>query len=247
MKFDHLIKKLTPGFIRNYQRQKRDERFSQSFSNLNNKQAFEKIYEEKLWGSSDNSGLKYCSGDGSHDTDLVNAYVETLRGYLSKLPNIKSGVDLGCGDFNVGSRICDKFETYTAIDVAETVIKENKKTYKQKGLSFLCKNMTEDELPKADVAFVRQVLQHLSNADIAKFLENIYGNYQYLIVTESMTDSWGYKPNKDIITGPGIRIHKKSAVDISKPPFNFTYVQEETILQYKKRKELITTKIYMMV
>lgn len=44
-------------------------------------------------------------------------------------------------------------------------------------------DITLDDLPKGNVIILRQVLQHLSNFEIIKFIKKINLNYQYLLVT----------------------------------------------------------------
>lgn len=96
----------------------------------------------------------------------------------------------------------------------------------------------------SDVIFIRQVLQHLSNAEIGKFVRNIQGKFRFLVVTESMSKSMFFSPNKDIDTGPGIRIHKKSGVVLEKPPFNLQFSKVEVIMAESKGRELFVTKVY---
>ena len=240
----HFIKKLTPVFVRNLLRIKRDRAVEAEFSGLTNKEIFEKIYEEKRWGSPEKMKRNYSSGDGSRDPELVENYVKSIVRFLKNESDLVSALDLGCGDFSVGSKIFPHFEKYIAADVASNVIEENKMLFKDNKLDFVALNMTEDELPHADVIFVRQALQHLCNAEIKKFLQNVKGKYKYLIITESISNSSLFSPNKDIVSGPGIRIHKKSGVVIEEPPFNFKAKAIETILEYPKGKELFVTKVY---
>jgi hypothetical protein len=244
---DDLLKKLTPGFIRKVQRKIRDKVNEQIFIGKSNKEVFEKIYSDSMWGVTRNKNQAYCSGDGSHDDRIVSAYVEAIDDFVkNNAVDIKKAVDLGCGDFNIGSRIMHNFESYIAIDVAENIIKQDRKAYKRKGLKFLAKNITEDALPKGDVAFVRQVLQHLSNGEIKKFVTNMQGCFDYVVVTESISNSIFYKPNKDMPTGPSIRIHKKSGIDLTKCPFDLKYIDKQEILRVKKGRELIVTVAYKL-
>ena len=82
-------------------------------------------------------------------------------------------IDYGCGDFNVGKNFINEVKTYYAYDVVDNLIKYNKKKFKFKNLHFKKKDITKDNIIAVDVIFVRQVLQHLSNRDIEKFLKII--------------------------------------------------------------------------
>jgi hypothetical protein len=105
-------------------------------------------------------------------------------------------------------------------------------------------DLTSGQIPQTEVILVRQVLQHLSNTEIEKFAKNIKGKFQYLIVTESLSKSMFFKPNKDIDTGPGIRIHEKSGVVLEKEPFNLEFSKLDVIMEEAKGRELFVTKVY---
>jgi hypothetical protein len=244
MSDSQILKKLTPSPVRKYLRKLRDNKVAAEFSGLSNAEVFEKIYEEKRWGHSNTNDRKYSSGDGTRDREIVEEYVDAVTFFLSKNPEIKSGLDLGCGDFSVGVEFCDLFQDYCAMDVAKNVIRENKDFYKSKNVKFSTLDLSSGKIPRADVIFVRQVLQHLSNTEIKKFVKNIEGKFQHLIVTESLSKSLFFRPNKDINTGPGIRIHKKSGVMLEKEPFNLKFAKLEVIMEEAKGGELFVTKIY---
>lgn len=67
MSDNQFLKKLTPSPLRRYLRKLRDKKVAQEFSGLSNADVFEKIYEEKWWGTSDIKDRKYFSGDGTRD------------------------------------------------------------------------------------------------------------------------------------------------------------------------------------
>ena len=140
-----LKKKITPSLIRNYKRKKRDEKIKEEFSGLSNKKVFEKIYDENRWGNFDQQ--KYSSGDGTRNTKIVAEYIDVVTDFLSKNPKLKTGLDLGCGDFSVGVHFCELFK-YTAADVAENVIKENRKIYRNSRVKFHCLDLTSEDIPK---------------------------------------------------------------------------------------------------
>ncbi len=244
MSKDNIIKKLTPSIIRKYHRKIRDNKIAEEFSGLSNSEVFEKIYEEKRWGSSKDLKRKYSSGDGTRDKEIISKYIDSVKEFLSDKTNVKTGLDLGCGDFTVGISFCDLFEDFKAMDVAKNIIEENKKIYSEQNVNFSTLDLTNGTIPITDVIFVRQVLQHLSNNEIKKFVKNIEGKYRYLIVTESLSKSIFFSPNKDVITGPGIRIHKKSGVVLEKPPFNLKFSDMNVIMKELKGRELFVTKVF---
>jgi len=236
------IRKLTPGPVRKLQRFLRDRKVAETFGPLSNAEAFDKIYADKLWGKGKKT--KLFSGEGSHIKGVIDTYVSSVKKFLEDHPSIKTAADLGCGDFNVGRQICDRFDEYHAVDVSRLVVEQNQKTFKLEGVRFHNLSINSDSITRADIAFVRQVLQHLSNDDIKRFLENIEGQYRFLVLTETLSGSWRFKANKDIVTGPGVRFHKKSGVVLTKPPFNLDTFSEAELCRVNVGKEHIVTTVF---
>ena len=244
---DYIIKKLTPSPIRKLRRVIRDHHTLASFSELSMVEKFNKIYEENWWGGyRSDEKLDFDSGHTSYLDYMIDAYVEALSSLVTDYRDITSVVDLGCGDFNVGKRISPLFENYTGVDIVETLVKRNNSLFASDAISFVCKDITKDDLPRADMICIRQVLQHLSNADIANFLNKILGNYKYLVVTETMHRSWRFKPNKDIVTGPGVRFHKKSGVVLDAPPFSLQHIEKKVLCDPAFGKEYVVTTLYKL-
>src|SRR5690242_189516 len=61
---------------------------------------FRKTYLQNKWGGEKG---EFYSGPGSYG-DIVVAYVEFLAGYI-EANKIKTVVDIGCGDFNIGRQL----------------------------------------------------------------------------------------------------------------------------------------------
>jgi hypothetical protein len=189
------------------------------FKNLPVKQQFTRIYAEQIWGRSPNNKEPFYSGPGSHKPEVVNTYVSAVQAFLPNIGARPSAVDLGCGDFAVGARLRHLCSTYVACDIVEPVIEFNRSRYAQLHVDFRTLDLTQDELPDADVAFLRQVLQHLSNDQIARALERITPKFRYLILTEHLPWTSGFEPNWDQKPGPDIRV-PFSGVVVTAPPFN---------------------------
>lgn len=177
---------------------------------------------------------------------MLDEYVEVLQSFVGEREEIKTIVDLGCGDFNVGKRISPLFKEYVGIDIVEKLMERNQSKFGSKSVSFICKDITSDELPSADMVCIRQVLQHLSNKDIQNFLNNIRGKYKYLVVTETLHRSWRFKANRDIFSGPGVRFHRKSGVVLDLPPFNLPYEEKHLLCEPALGKEFVVTVLYKL-
>ena len=128
-------------------------------------------------------------------------------------------VDLGCGDFEVGSSLAAMVEDYTGVDVAGSVIAANRSRYASEHRRFFRLDLTTGSLPSGDAAVLRQVLQHLGNAEIAAVLDNVRKTYRLIFVTEHIPIE-SAKPNLDMAHGPLVRVMKGSGVFIDRPPFN---------------------------
>lgn len=200
------------------------------------------IYEENLWGG---DKTEFYSGLGSHHPELVGPFVETISSFLKGFKTPPVVCDLGCGDFNVGKELVQYSKKYIALDIVPELIAHNKKEFRAENLEYQVLDIAKEDLPSADCAILRQVLQHLSNAEIRKVVEKL-SQYNYVIVTEHLPEV-SFEPNKDIISGQGIRLKKKSGVDITAPPFNFKVREEKQLLSVRHPtfKGVLVTTLYV--
>lgn len=146
---------------------------------------FSEIYEKNLWSSAQSK-----SGSGS---ELLNTVV--LRNelpYLFAKYNIKSILDIPCGDFNWMKEVDLTGIEYIGADIVPTLIEENKIKYP--GVDFRVLDLTKDDLPKVDLVFVRDCLGHLSNQNVLKALEKIKESGSRYLLTTSFT-KWNFNAN----------------------------------------------------
>ena len=143
------------------------------------KDAMEQIYENNLWGG-DTS--EYYSGLGSHHLELVDLYVETVSTFLKSFETPPEVCDLGCGDFNVGKELVKHSKKYIAVDIVPDLIAHNKAAFPADNLELRVLDIASEDLPIGDVVILRQVLQHLSNAEIKNVVEKLYNFKLFKIV-----------------------------------------------------------------
>lgn len=207
------------------------------------KAVMEQVYELKLWGT-DTS--KFYSGAGSHDAKIVDPYVAAVTSFLTSFENPLVVCDLGCGDFNIGKELVKYTKKYSAVDIVSNLIKYNKATFIANNLEFHCLDIAVDNLPSGDCALVRQVLQHLSNAEVQNIVKKLT-NFKYIILTEHVPKG-DFTPNKDIISGQGIRLKKQSGIDLIASPFNLKVKNEKKLVSYvlDDGKGVIVTTLYQV-
>lgn len=188
------------------------------------KKAMEQVYAFKLWGGNESD---FYSGEGSHDPDILRPYLDALIAFFTSFENPLVVCDLGCGDFNVGKELVKYTQKYVAVDIVSDLIAHNKETFQEKNLEFHCLDIAVDTLPQGDCALIRQVLQHLSNAEIKSIVAKLAA-FKYVVLTEHLPEG-DFTPNKEIISGQGIRLKKQSGINLLAPPFNLK-VKEEKLL-----------------
>lgn len=166
---------------------------------------FNRIYAEGTWGK----GVmgKGTSGSGStlEITREYRAYVEDFM----KKHAVKSVVDAGCGDWSFSSAMDWGDATYLGIDIASDVIEAVRKKHEKGKIKFQVGDITED-LPAADLLISKDVLQHLSNELIHKFIKNNLrkGKYKWVILTNDRGSE-----NRDISNG------EYRMIDLAASPF----------------------------
>ena len=107
-------------------------------------------------------------------------------------------------------------------------------------------DIATDTLPNADCVIIRQVLQHLSNTEIINVVSKLQ-KFKYIILTEHLPTG-NFTANKDIISGQGIRLKKKSGVNLLLQPFNFQVKKQKQLTSFrlKENKGEIVTTLYQV-
>lgn len=180
------------------------------------KTAFSAIYQNGVWGKN-KDGLG-CSGSGStaKNTELYRIYLELFL----ENNQIKSVVDIGCGDWEFSQLINWNSIKYTGYDVVKSVIENNTKNYSKPSIKFVNENFLTADLPKADLLICKDVFQHLSNEEIMAFLPQLK-KFKHCIITNDI--------NPAIANNLDTRIGGYRPLDLTKPPFNLS---GEKALQY---------------
>jgi hypothetical protein len=210
------VKRVTPGPVRRFLGERLAQRRDTRLEGLPVEEIFSAIYRERRWEAESNDD--FSSGSGSRVETVVSTYVDAVGRFLAAQPTPPSVVDLGCGDFHVGQQLRPYCGRYIACDVVPALIERNKKKFAAAQVDFRCLNIIDDDLPSGDIVFLRQVLQHLNNAQIARVVPKL-SRYKFLILTEHLPAIPNFPPNRDKPTGGGTRLPQKSGVVLTAPPF----------------------------
>ena len=188
---------------------------------------FRNVYQRNLWGNDGHS--KYFSGAGSRGS-AAKTYVEEmgklLANHASRFDRPLIVVDLGCGDFQVGAALVGRLSNivYIGCDIVPELIAEHKRNHKSERVSFQHIDIVSDPLPEGDVYLIRQVLQHLSNSEISRFIERIHGRCIY--VTEGHPATRIGPANPDKATGATVRFDWRTGrgrgLELDQAPFSLT-------------------------
>ncbi len=190
---------------------------------MDRRSVFSTIYRDRIFG--DLPGEQFYSGDGS-----VGAFADTYCRHVESLvrdKGIRSIVDLGCGDFRIGKRLAAMVPDYIGVDIVPDLIAHHRREYGAEHVCFECLDVVEDSLPPGDLCLIRQVFQHLNNAEISTVLAKL-APYELVLVTENVKAGPGTVPNIDHVHGPRTRLVEDSGVFLTEPPFS---VESERVWQ----------------
>jgi hypothetical protein len=208
-------------------------------------EAFSAIYARRIWGTSGDPLHAFSSGSGSSDPAIVSAYVVAVRNWMVALGSPPSVCDLGCGDFRVGSQLVPFASRWTACDCVPQLIESNRRRWVHLPVQFEQIDLCAARPREADVFFIRQVLQHLSNAQISQVLANVVGRCTWLVVTEHVPNT-AFAPNADKPIGSDVRVLEGSGVVLTEPPFTLMPLEARRLCRVTVDDGAIETLAYKL-
>lgn len=232
-----LVKELLPRFVRLPLLRLRAKATLRANADRSPKDIFGEIYQNRAWSAPDDKRYDFDSGPGSAEYYAV-PYIDAIREF-SAAHNLASVVDLGCGDFRVGRLLAPHFEKYVGVDVVDALIERNRRLYASERIDFLCRDIINEQIPRGDLCLVRQVFQHLSNAQISGVLPKL-AQFRYCIVTDSQPlDIDGFRPNLDKPAGVYSTAYFHSGLRLDRPPFNLANVRTFLEIKHAENPELM--------
>ncbi len=199
------------------------------------------VYDRHLWGGTLHD---FYSGDGSHTEDIIGPYLASVSAFLKSFSTPLTVCDLGCGDFNIGHSLVPLTKHYIGVGIVPNLVERNRVRFTAENLEFQCLDIAKDPLPNSECAFLRQVLQHLSNAEVLSIAEKLTA-FKYVVLTEHIPNG-SFTPNLDIISGQGTRLKKRSGIRLIAEPFNLKVKNERTLCYVKLEDGIIETILYEM-
>jgi SAM-dependent methyltransferase len=139
--------------------------------------AFSRVYEEDIWEGG--------SGRGS-TPDNTKDYRECLEAFI-RGEDIKSVVDLGCGDWQFSQHVDWQGASYHGVDTVPSVMRQNQERFGSRA-SFSCLDISTAPLPQGELVILKDVLQHWPTKTIVDFLPRL-SQYKWALVTNCGTEN----------------------------------------------------------
>jgi hypothetical protein len=171
---------------------------------LHRERIFRNIYERNLW-----DGTWSTSGPGS--TMSSTADIRSVLPNVVRKLQVRSLLDIPCGDFLWMKDVDLGVETYIGADIVSSLVTRNQQLFGN-GREFIVLDLLRDSLPHADMVFCRDCLVHLSFREIHLALENIKASAPRFI---AMTTFPGQPKNIETV------IPYWRALNMQLPPFGF--------------------------
>jgi hypothetical protein len=138
---------------------------------------FKQIHKTNYWANSES-----LSGEGS-TLEATRKVREAIVDFIQKHA-VGSMLDIPCGDFNWMKQV-ELNIPYTGGDIVDDLILLNQKEHVTDQRSFQVIDLTKGPLPRRELVFSRDCLNHLSFQDIEKAIKNICSSgAHYLAVTQ---------------------------------------------------------------
>ncbi len=170
---------------------------------------FKTIYNENLWKNQES-----ISGDGS-TLKCATPYLNFLNGFL-KEKNIRTILDVGCGDFNLMKHIDLRNVDYLGIDLIEDLINNNNSKFADKNIKFNHVKIHDFIYnTQYDLILCKDVLQHWSNQSVMSFLKNIK-NYKYCLLINDYVNEVYHNKNYNV----DVLDSEYTVVDLTSNPYN---------------------------
>lgn len=144
---------------------------------MNYLQEFNYIYEEKVWGQESVSGNKVKPEVDSKVVEIINQVIHKY--------NIKTILDLGCGDWSIMSNVnLDNVDLYVGVDIVEDLINKNHDLFGSDKIQFKYQNAQLSFDGQFDLVICRDLITHYPNISAEKIINNTFeSDFKYILMT----------------------------------------------------------------
>lgn len=170
---------------------------------------FTEVYLQNMWQDPESR-----SGPGSRrDSPCVTSTIDTLEMVVERF-GVRSIADIPCGDFNWMGEFLDRRPeiAYTGFDIVKPLVAANRERHPRHQFHVL--DVTAKAPPRVDLILCKDLLNHLSNADVRKALANFVASGSQLLLA---SNNFGL-PNTEI---PSHKGGASRLLDITLPPFDY--------------------------
>ncbi|MEK6849969.1 MAG: class I SAM-dependent methyltransferase [Nanoarchaeota archaeon] len=169
---------------------------------------FSSVYNKNTWADAES-----LSGPGSNLNETTVIRKELPK--LFKKFNVKSIVDVPCGDFYWMKYLIKDYPeiNYFGGDIVKQMIHSNNLRFGNSRIKFRKIDIVSDKIPKGDIMLCRDCLIHLSFSDGIKAIENIKGSDSKYLLSTTFSN---ITVNKNSPTGSHGR-----EINLQLHPYNF--------------------------
>jgi 2-polyprenyl-3-methyl-5-hydroxy-6-metoxy-1,4-benzoquinol methylase len=176
--------------------------FGESFES--NKEVFNFIYKNQLWQND--------SGTGS-DPKNAKEWIDVVNSIINE-KNIKSILDIGCGDWRIGKELNLDNINYLGLDASSDIINKIKHN-KKSNIKFINYDAELYKFHNVDLILIKDVLQHLSSDSVKNILSKVFEYAKYALICNDFNKDNENLNNCKISSG-GL-----TCLDLNKTPFNY--------------------------
>lgn len=152
---------------------------------------FTRIYRTNAWDNEET-----VSGPGS--TLAATKAIREELPILTRRLDVRTFLDIPCGDLNWMTEVQMDLDLYIGADIVAELIEAHRRRYSEVGRTFLKLDITRDPLPRVDLILCRDLLGHLSFADIRSALNNVEASDSKYLLTTTFPS---VRKNRDILSG----------------------------------------------
>lgn len=165
---------------------------------------FREHYATNSWRSEESR-----SGTGS--TEKATTAIRSALPAIISTYNIRSILDIPCGDFN-WMKLVDLPVDYIGADIVKDIVERNRQLYSTPTRRFKVLDVTSDQLPSVDLILCRDCLFHFSFDHVHKSIANVKrSGSKYILLTTNID----LLKNRQVVTGEYRRMNMQQL------PFKF--------------------------